>query len=253
VHAEYHAIIYSGKKPVAFRGEKEKGLQMRSIKVTPDNPRHKLDDASRLNYAKTYTVEYNVKVWFIGKVSSDSEWQIKTDYNRVHPPLETRGIYSSHTSDRGDSGPSYDGYRSPNFYGSSTSYGPAYPTTGTPSSTYGPPQGYGEASVQPSANYTNPYYNSSQGASQGSYGDESHYPAGSAFPASSSSNVQGYGSSSFKPVESNPETIPEEPVGENGDPLHDPDWEDDGDEGDQDDHGLPSAQRKVRHHERGTR
>jgi hypothetical protein len=62
VHAEHHAIIYSGKKPVAFRGEKEKGLQMRSIKVSPDNPRHKLDDASRLNYAKTYTVEYNVKV-----------------------------------------------------------------------------------------------------------------------------------------------------------------------------------------------
>jgi hypothetical protein len=62
VHAEHHAIIYSGKKPVAFRGEKEKGLQKRSIKVTPDNPRHKLDDASRLNYAKTYTVEYNVKV-----------------------------------------------------------------------------------------------------------------------------------------------------------------------------------------------
>jgi hypothetical protein len=68
VHAEHHAIIYSGKKPVAFRGEKEKGLQMRSIKVTPDNPRHKLDDASRLNYAKTYTVEYNVKVVSPGTV-----------------------------------------------------------------------------------------------------------------------------------------------------------------------------------------
>ena len=62
VHAEHHAIIYSGKKPIALRGEKGKGLQMRSIKVSPDNPRHKLDDASRLNYAKTYTVEYNVKV-----------------------------------------------------------------------------------------------------------------------------------------------------------------------------------------------
>ena len=62
VHANHHAIIYSGKKPIAFRGEKEKGLTMRSIKVTPDNPRHKLDDASRLNYAKNYTVEYNVKV-----------------------------------------------------------------------------------------------------------------------------------------------------------------------------------------------
>lgn len=41
---------------------------MRSIKVSPDNPRHKLDDASRLNYAKTYTVEYNVKVVSPGAV-----------------------------------------------------------------------------------------------------------------------------------------------------------------------------------------
>ncbi|KAN0102260.1 hypothetical protein V8E51_012770 [Hyaloscypha variabilis] len=183
VNADHHAIIYSGKKPVAFRGEKEKGLQMRSIKVTPDNPRHKLDDASRLNYAKTYTVECNVKVWFIGRVSSESEWQVRTDYNRVHPPLETREIYSSHTSDRGDSGLSNV---NPNPYYSSTSYESAYPTTGTASSTYGPPQGYGEASVQPSASYTNPYYISSQGTSQSSYGDESHYPAGIAFPASSS-------------------------------------------------------------------
>jgi hypothetical protein len=62
VHAKHHAIIYSGKKPIAIRGEKEKGLTMKSIRVTPDNPRHKLDDASRLNYAKNYTVEYNVKV-----------------------------------------------------------------------------------------------------------------------------------------------------------------------------------------------
>ncbi|KAH8751896.1 hypothetical protein BGZ57DRAFT_728116, partial [Hyaloscypha finlandica] len=97
VHAEHHAIIYSGKKPVAFRGEKEKGLEMRSIKFSPDNPRHRLDDASRLNYAKTYTVEYNVKVWFIGKVSADSEWQVRTGYNRVHPPLEIKAERPSDT------------------------------------------------------------------------------------------------------------------------------------------------------------
>ena len=99
VHANHHAIIYSGKRPIAFRGEKEKGLTMRPINVAPDNPRHKLDDASRLNYAKTYTVEYNVKVWFIGKVSSDSEWQLSTDYNRIHPPLENEGVPAPNTSD----------------------------------------------------------------------------------------------------------------------------------------------------------
>jgi hypothetical protein len=91
VLAGHHAIIYSSKKPVAFRGEREKGLTMHSIRVVPNNPRHKLDEASRLNYAKQYTVEYNVKSWFIGKVHADSEWQLRTDYNRVHTPLEVTG------------------------------------------------------------------------------------------------------------------------------------------------------------------
>jgi len=89
VHAKYHTIIYTNKTPVAFKGEKEKGLTKKPIRVEPSGPRHKLDLASRLNYAKLYTVEYNVKVWFIGKVHSRSEWQLGTDYNRVHPPLES--------------------------------------------------------------------------------------------------------------------------------------------------------------------
>jgi hypothetical protein len=66
-------------------------LHRRSIRATIDSARHKLDDASRLNYAKQYTIEYNVKVWFIGKISSDSEWQLRTDYNKVQPPLEIKG------------------------------------------------------------------------------------------------------------------------------------------------------------------
>jgi hypothetical protein len=70
---------------------------MRSIKFSPDNPRHRLDDASRLNYAKTYTVEYNVKVWFIGKIHADFEWKVRTDYNRVHPPLEIKAERPSDT------------------------------------------------------------------------------------------------------------------------------------------------------------
>ncbi|PMD49670.1 uncharacterized protein K444DRAFT_576831 [Hyaloscypha bicolor E] len=115
VHADHHAIIYSGRRPVAFRGEKEKGLTMRSIKVSPDNARHKLDDASRLNYAKTYTVEYNVKVWFIGKVSADSEWQIRTDFNRVHPPLAIKGVKPSDE-------PDIFNHNFPATYGSSDGY-----------------------------------------------------------------------------------------------------------------------------------
>lgn len=90
VKAKHHTIIHTG-KPVALKGEKEKGLTKKPIRVEPAGPRHKLDDASRLNYAKTYTVEYNVKVWFIGKIHTKSEWQLVTDYNRTHPPLKARG------------------------------------------------------------------------------------------------------------------------------------------------------------------
>jgi hypothetical protein len=157
VHADHHTSIYSGKKPVVFRGEREKGLTMRSIKVTPDNPRHRLDDASRLNYAKTYTVEYNVKVWFIGKISSDSEWQIRTDYNRVHPPLEIKGVRPPDTpDDTYEHAASATDYTTGGGYSASAGYysggssggtynGGSYPTTATydtyPSSSYGPSYG----------------------------------------------------------------------------------------------------------------
>jgi Family of unknown function (DUF6590) len=86
-----HAIIYSNRKPMAFEGEKERGLPMRSIKVDVSRPHNKFGDAYRLNSAKTYTVEYDVKVLFIRKISSESERRIRKDYNRVHPPLEIKG------------------------------------------------------------------------------------------------------------------------------------------------------------------
>lgn len=88
VKAKYHAVIYTGKKPVTFDGEKTKGLKMSPIKMVPISSRHKLDNASRLNYAKQYTVEHNVKVWFIGEVSQDSEDQLVEDYNKTNPPME---------------------------------------------------------------------------------------------------------------------------------------------------------------------
>ena len=61
VNADHHTIIYT-EKPVAARGEKDRGLTKKPIRVVPSSPRHKLDNFSRLNYAKTYMVEYNVKV-----------------------------------------------------------------------------------------------------------------------------------------------------------------------------------------------
>ena len=177
VHADHHAIIYSGRKPVAFRGEKEKGLVMKSIKITPDNPRHIVDDASRLNYAKTYTVEYNVKVWFIGKISSGSEWQIRTDYNRIHPPLEIKGVRPSDTPDD-----TYEHAGSVTDYatggGSSASADYYSGSSSSSSGTY-----YGRSSNAATATYSNSSYgsgyslNPSYGAGYGTYGSYSDVPA----------------------------------------------------------------------------
>jgi len=102
-----HAIIYSSDKPVRKDGEY---LIKKSIKVKIDNPRDKLAPESRLNYAKIYvsrygsflfvtlllqrharigkansfesfkTIEFNVKVHFIGRVHNDHEQRLYQDY-----------------------------------------------------------------------------------------------------------------------------------------------------------------------------
>ena len=84
-------MIYTDKRPPLRPGEKEKGLTRAAIRVEPASPRHQLDPLSRLNYAKLYTVEYNVKVWFVGSVNSKSEHHLIADYNDVHPPMGTGG------------------------------------------------------------------------------------------------------------------------------------------------------------------
>ncbi|PQE19804.1 hypothetical protein CJF32_00008758 [Rutstroemia sp. NJR-2017a WRK4] len=85
VRANHHAIIYT-EQPDMMYGELERGLTRRPIRVIPSEPQHKLDPASRLNYAKIYTVEHNVKVWFIGKLAPESEEPVVTNYNEVNPP-----------------------------------------------------------------------------------------------------------------------------------------------------------------------
>jgi uncharacterized membrane protein YgcG len=90
VHPEDHAIIYTVPgRPLPTEGEAQ--LTRLPICVKPYTPEHKLTSASRLNYAKVYTVEYNVKVWFIGRIHPDSEWLLTAAYNDVHPPLMPRG------------------------------------------------------------------------------------------------------------------------------------------------------------------
>ncbi|TGO45429.1 hypothetical protein BCON_0393g00010 [Botryotinia convoluta] len=86
VHAEEHAIIYTT-EPKLAPNEHSSQMIFQPIKMIPDSAQHHLDLASRINYAKTYTVEYNVKVWFIGKIDQDSEQTLRESYDQTHPPL----------------------------------------------------------------------------------------------------------------------------------------------------------------------
>lgn len=71
VKREEHAIIYTGDSPPEpLPGESP--LEKLPIQMTPKSPREKLDPASRINYAKYYTVEHNVKVKFIGRLAPSS-------------------------------------------------------------------------------------------------------------------------------------------------------------------------------------
>jgi hypothetical protein len=95
-----HAIIYTDGKsktkqkdseadpispPKEIEGEQK--LRKKPIRVVPRTPRDHLDPLSRLNYTKIYTIEYNVKVCFVGTVHKESLNHLKRDYNITHPPL----------------------------------------------------------------------------------------------------------------------------------------------------------------------
>jgi hypothetical protein len=88
--------------------------------MVPKYPNLKLDAASRLNYAKIYTIEYNVKVRFIGRIHPDSFWQVAADYNAIHPQLiEWPG--GGHGNSSYGGGSNHDGPSNPQGYGGSAS------------------------------------------------------------------------------------------------------------------------------------
>ena len=139
--------------------------------------------------------------WFIGKISSDSEWQIRTDYNRVHPPLEIKGVRPADTADDttehtggGTYGSSYSGYP----YASATSYtapyssSSAYPQSSEQGTYERAPESHGTSAE----GYTNQYFpasSSNTGWSAGSYGS-----GGAAYnTADTSTTAGGYGKSDY--------------------------------------------------------
>lgn len=51
--------------------------------------RKQFDVMSRINYAKVYTVEHNVKVCFIGRIHTESKKEFKAAYWRVQRDTES--------------------------------------------------------------------------------------------------------------------------------------------------------------------
>ncbi len=82
-------MVYSSRRDGPYLLEREEGLMSKSpIRIDVISEAHKLDPLSRLNYAKLYTVEHNVKVFFIGQVAKKYERPLIMAYNEAHPPLD---------------------------------------------------------------------------------------------------------------------------------------------------------------------
>jgi hypothetical protein len=81
-----HAIVYMRKEgdktPIPLPRDGE-NLTLDPIRVVPKSDRDKLHPDSRINYAKIYTVEHNVKVFFIGEVHKRSKGRLITAFNTI--------------------------------------------------------------------------------------------------------------------------------------------------------------------------
>jgi len=82
-----HAIIYTGREaPQPKRKElppRGKHGMRRSVRVVSQSKKDKLDSMSRVNFAKIYTVEHNVKVYDFGQVHSRHEHRLISQFNEV--------------------------------------------------------------------------------------------------------------------------------------------------------------------------
>ncbi|TGO66194.1 hypothetical protein BOTNAR_0066g00340 [Botryotinia narcissicola] len=193
VHPEEHAIIYTTPEPRLIDNEDGSKMKFDPVKMIPYSRRHILDTASRINYAKIYTVEYNVKVWFIGQVDQACEHTVKKSYNDANQPLPLSSQPSVPTA-YSMNNPTYDNssYAMP---GPSSNLA-GYPSTASYSSTLGysnkmstPTPGYGAASansnIYGSSQYSAPNY-AQQSYSQPQYPPQ--YP--SQYPPSQYSTLQ---------------------------------------------------------------
>ena len=128
VHDEDHAMIYTGQAPPMLKKER---ITKKSIRMEPLSQRHKLDETSRINYAKLYTVEHNVKVQFVGTIARKYQQQLVTDYNETHRPLPDRPFVGGTTQSTFEHAQGPDPEYSIQAPGTATSWQPI-PSSATP-------------------------------------------------------------------------------------------------------------------------
>lgn len=76
VNVDEHTVIYmEGCAPTV--NSKEPPMSKKPLEVEPCSPDQKLSKMSRLNFGKVYTVEHNVKVMPVGKVSEKSKPKLR--------------------------------------------------------------------------------------------------------------------------------------------------------------------------------
>ncbi|KFX90977.1 hypothetical protein V490_06152 [Pseudogymnoascus sp. VKM F-3557] len=94
VKPAHHAIIFTESKsekpprtikhpPCKAEGEHTLHNGPICVELMNQHKRKQFDEMSRLNYAKVYTVEHNVKVCFIGRIHKESTEEFKAAYGRV--------------------------------------------------------------------------------------------------------------------------------------------------------------------------
>jgi len=72
VRPQDHVIIHAGEEAKLMQGEKRSVLNKKPIKFIPDPPRNADPDllpSSRINFRKIYTIEHNIPVAKVGKIS----------------------------------------------------------------------------------------------------------------------------------------------------------------------------------------
>lgn len=80
----HHAIIYTDEpEPLPLPSEQvlNEPPMGDSIRVIANSPSKKMDPKSRVNFAKPYTVEHNVKVEDFGRVDPNDEWKLIAQFN----------------------------------------------------------------------------------------------------------------------------------------------------------------------------